>query len=268
MTADVMSLFAHYKVQGMVNSKKAKDWDAIFELVCEDAQRKWPFYSWTPRVIKNKFNTEKRRFRDWTTFVTKSGVSYNEEKRLPETDNEKLWSDFFEQNKKNGRGVEWVKDTPLGDVAVYQEVFSEESATGEEIESVREMAKATKATVAPKESDSPALPATRRLKRKLPCHRNPDVNQSLPASKADLMLPEMSDETPSTQSGKLKRGENLASQTESLLQSLKELKKMEVSSVSETVEAALADLCKNWHGKLSDVDLVVCTPSTYFMYLQ
>ncbi|KAL2152195.1 hypothetical protein VTH82DRAFT_5379 [Thermothelomyces myriococcoides] len=150
MTAQIMLWFDDCRERGLFISAK-KDYRPIWQEVLERCQELWPQYSWKPEIISAKYDTERRRYRQWKALVDGyPSVTYDYSTGLPQMP-EATWTRFVKRNNMNSRSVAWLRTIPLGDVDVYRSVF--ERATGRYIAEAGEIADAQLESTDSEDSD-------------------------------------------------------------------------------------------------------------------
>ena len=130
MTDQVMLWFNDCKNRGLFNSAKHRDYGVVWKEVIGRCKELWPRYNWSDKVIKTKYDTERRRFQLWKILVDEySGVTLDPDTSLPLM-SDATWEQFVRRHNTSSRSVIWLKITLLGNVEVYRSVFFRERASG------------------------------------------------------------------------------------------------------------------------------------------
>lgn len=126
ITQQFMQICAEIRNAGEWNALNKKFWGPVYKKIVGMMIDRCPGQKWTEKQIKSKWETEQKRYRQYLTILGKSGTSINPDTGIVEA-SEETWKAFLRQDPK----AAWLRTMPLGDVAVYQTVFWNESATGE-----------------------------------------------------------------------------------------------------------------------------------------
>ncbi|CAK7274399.1 hypothetical protein SEPCBS57363_006142 [Sporothrix epigloea] len=108
----------------MFNSTQRKLYQAVWVKVAARMNKVYSTDRYTPTIISNKFDTERKRFRLWQSFSQEPGVSYDKEYKHFQVDGNKRWDNLgVKYGGNRPRSIQWLLYKPLGDLAVYKEVF-------------------------------------------------------------------------------------------------------------------------------------------------
>lgn len=134
-TARLMSFFIDCHREGLFRSSKKVNFKEAWERVRARAIEEWPVLSslLTVTTISNKYDNERKRFVAWKAWVSLSGNSCDPETGVCDVDREDArWQSFM--NVHGIRKVGWIAGgLPLGNVALYQELWAGETAKGTRI---------------------------------------------------------------------------------------------------------------------------------------
>lgn len=131
ITKRYMEVMVACKAEGLLNPTNKKQWTPVWEKIISVLSSEYPQYKWTKKLVQSKFQTEKKRYSRFITFLARTGTSYNEETGKVEGSEE-----TFDAMEKRYPDSKWLRTTPLGDRGVYEEVFWRENVSGEEIDAI------------------------------------------------------------------------------------------------------------------------------------
>ncbi|KAK3896329.1 hypothetical protein C8A05DRAFT_40182, partial [Staphylotrichum tortipilum] len=88
----------------------------VMERICMKMRAQFPRYPWAAGKIQDKLWNEKRRYRQFLTLLSISGVNYDPVSGLPSAP-DNIWEAYLGKYPK----AAWLRNTPIGDREIYAE---------------------------------------------------------------------------------------------------------------------------------------------------
>lgn len=129
-----MELLLEETRAGNMKDIKASLLNPALQRICDKLAVEFPQYPWSLQKVQDKMWNEKKRYWQFITILSISGVSYDDASGLIQAP-ESIWESFLARDPKAG----WLRTQPLGNREVYAEVFHRERATGKYIKPATEL---------------------------------------------------------------------------------------------------------------------------------
>ncbi|KAH9436133.1 hypothetical protein MCOR02_005040 [Pyricularia oryzae] len=127
-TNELFGWFVEYFNEGLFKPKQGKA--TVFKLAAERALETWGKHTnITPTKIQAKYDNEKKRYLVWKSWISRSGVTHDEQGRVEVDPNNEAWIEFSRYITPSA--VKWISDgKPLGPVAEMHHIWAKDWAKG------------------------------------------------------------------------------------------------------------------------------------------